>query len=233
VGGEEEGQEAPSRVVSSSSISSHSSGGGRGNSAVAAAAGGTSSARSSSSSSGSPAAARPAPSGSQSPPSPAAASPAGSNVVHASSSNNNSGASGEAAPAPGSPPPPAAPPLPPAASRTLRLLLSQVFSRLEGLSGVELANVLSALAVLRYGDKVVSEQLLQAASLKLIDCRPQELSHVMCSAALLSLPPAPEVRSAFYAAVRAQLRRFGPRELALTMWAYGAIGTDVQEDAVQ
>ncbi len=50
---------------------------------------------------------------------------------------------------------------------------------------------------------------------------------------MLGLPPDADLRVSFYAAVRQQQRRFGPRELATVLWAYGAMGTDVQEDAVQ
>ncbi|KXZ52897.1 hypothetical protein GPECTOR_8g277 [Gonium pectorale] len=119
----------------------------------------------------------------------------------------------------------------PAAS-TLRTLLSAMASRLGDMSGSDLAGVVSALGALRFSDRAVSEQLLLALSLRLYECRAQELPNVLVAAALLGVPPDSDFRLAFYRAVRAQVRRFGPRELAMTLWAYGAIGTDVLEEAV-
>ncbi|EFJ39264.1 hypothetical protein VOLCADRAFT_101178, partial [Volvox carteri f. nagariensis] len=113
----------------------------------------------------------------------------------------------------------------------LRVLVPMVLADLDGVSGSDLSKVVSALAVLRYDNKVVVEQLLQVLSLKLVECSPQ-LANVLVSLAMLGVPPDPYVRSNIYTAVRYQIRRFMPRDLALTLWAYGAMGTDVQEDAV-
>ncbi|GLC74503.1 hypothetical protein PLESTF_001519600 [Pleodorina starrii] len=147
----------------------------------------------------------------------------------AAAAASDAGTSGAVAPtsAPAPTPAPASP-----VSSALRVLVPLVLSDLDGVGGSDLSKVLSALAVLRYDNKVVLEQLLQVLSIKLGECSPQELSNVLVCLAMLGLPPDPLVRSNIYSAVKYQSRRFGPRDLALTIWAYGAMGTDVQEDAV-
>ncbi len=80
---------------------------------------------------------------------------------------------GAGAPAPSRVNPPAASSSSLAAGGVLRVVLPLVFARLDQLGGSDLACVLSALGALRYGDRVVSDSLLQATAPKLYDCKPQ------------------------------------------------------------
>lgn len=126
---------------------------------------------------------------------------------------------------------PSGPPASPLAS-IVRLLVPLVLVDLDGVSGSDLSKVISALSVVRYDNKMVVEQLLQALSLKLVECSAQEVTNVLVALAQIGVQPDVYVRSNIYFVIKHQVARLTPRDLALTMWSYGAMGTDVQEDAV-
>ena len=108
-------------------------------------------------------------------------------------------------------------------------LLDMAQQQLDTFDVQGIANTVYVLAVFQHRNQQLLDSLMAAVQYRLDICTPQNLTNIIWAVAMLGYTPEREWMAVYYDAIDARSSRFGPQDVANTLWAYGRLRFEGQQ----